>query len=70
MSDLVCPRDGCRRVIRAMTGLQELDKLVKHYARVHGINITFADALELRGINEVRTDDPSPPSRGDAGGKE
>jgi len=33
--NLICPYDGCKTVIRALTGLQELNKMRQHFARKH-----------------------------------
>lgn len=45
---LRCQVPGCRHVVRAFTGLQELDKMRKHLARAHLAKITPGEALELR----------------------
>ena len=46
--DLICPVPGCHRVIRAMTGLQELVKFRIHMNRFHLTNWTMNDALANR----------------------
>ena len=43
-----CTVKGCRGVIRGMTGLQELDNLRKHFARVHKLALSPREALEVR----------------------
>ena len=48
MSDLKCQMPKCRAAIFAMTGLQELNKLIKHVGRCHGTLLNMNDALELR----------------------
>lgn len=48
MSGLKCGVPGCNTVIRAMTGLQELQKLRQHMRRAHAVNYNMTDALELR----------------------
>lgn len=51
---LRCQVPGCRKVIHAMTGLQELDKMRNHMARAHLAHITPAEALEKRAEWEGR----------------
>lgn len=43
-----CTVKGCRGTIRGMTGLQELDKLRKHFARKHKVALSMGEALEVR----------------------
>jgi hypothetical protein len=45
---LKCTVVGCRGVMRAMTGLQELEKLGNHMAMAHGQRLTMDVLLELR----------------------
>ena len=45
---LRCPVPGCRVIIRAWTGLQELEKFIQHYARSHKCHMTMEEALERR----------------------
>lgn len=33
--NLICPHMSCNTVIRALTGLQELQKMRQHFARKH-----------------------------------
>lgn len=47
-----CPVPGCRVIIRAWTGLQELHKLIRHYERVHGCRMDLNEALERRAEAE------------------
>lgn len=54
LGGLRCQVRGCRAVIHALTGLQELDKLIRHYRRVHLARLTMAEALELRALWERR----------------
>lgn len=51
---LKCSVPGCKKVIRAMTGLQELTKLRQHMKRVHLANWTAGEALENRAEIERR----------------
>lgn len=46
--NLKCPVQGCKRIIRALTGLQELMKMQKHFARCHRASINIREALEYR----------------------
>ena len=46
-----CPVLGCGKEINGMTGLQELIKLRKHFARKHS-QINMEEALEIRVIAE------------------
>lgn len=52
MSGLKCTVPGCKKVIYAMTGLQELDKLRKHMRKAHLANWSMNEALENRVIME------------------
>jgi hypothetical protein len=45
---LKCTMPGCRSKIRAMTGLQELEKIQKHFKRVHKIELSMEAALKFR----------------------
>jgi hypothetical protein len=45
---LNCQVPGCRVVIRAMTGLQEIQKLARHFQTAHLARLTMYEALELR----------------------
>lgn len=45
---LKCTVPGCRTTIHAMTGLQELDKLGKHFLRAHRQMLDMNTLLELR----------------------
>jgi len=45
---LRCTVPGCKKVIRAMTGLQELQKLRTHMRRAHLANWDMNEALENR----------------------
>jgi len=49
---LVCHVPGCKKVIRALTGLQELMKLRQHMRRAHGANWDMNQALENRVVIE------------------
>lgn len=49
---LKCSIPGCKKIIRAMTGLQELEKLRKHVSRVHLMNWSMYETLENRVIME------------------
>lgn len=46
--NLRCQVPGCKVVIRAMTGLQEIQKLIAHVKRVHGVTWDMVQALEWR----------------------
>lgn len=50
---LQCEVPGCRVIIRATTGLQELQKLMKHYERAHLVRLSMDEALKLRARMEV-----------------
>lgn len=52
MSGLKCTVPGCKKVIYAMTGLQELDKLRKHMRKAHLANWSMNETLENRVIME------------------
>ena len=45
---LICPHLGCKHVIRAMTGLQEIQKLQAHFRKKHSKNININEALQIR----------------------
>jgi hypothetical protein len=45
---LRCTMPKCRATINAMTGLQELDKLQRHFAKAHKLPLTMTEALEVR----------------------
>lgn len=49
---LKCTIGNCKKVIRAYTGLQELQKLQAHIKRCHGSNWNLNQALEYRAISE------------------
>ncbi len=49
--NLICPHPTCKTVIKAMTGLQELNKLQTHWQRKHG-SMSMSQALETRAIHE------------------
>jgi hypothetical protein len=49
---LKCPVPGCKKVIYAFTGLQELDKLQKHMAKAHYARWNAIETLENRAIME------------------
>jgi hypothetical protein len=51
---LRCQVPGCKKVIHAMTGLQELQKMRAHMRRCHLASITTGEALELRAAWEDR----------------
>ena len=53
---LRCQVPGCRSTIKALTGLQEIDKLAKHMARVHLSAHSPRELLELRAAWEDRAD--------------
>lgn len=63
---LNCQVPGCRASIRAMTGFQEIEKLMAHMRRVHLSSLTMNEALELRAAWESRHTAPAPadPGRG------
>lgn len=46
--NLRCQVPGCKSVIRAMTGLQEIHKLITHMRRVHATTWDVTQALEWR----------------------
>ena len=45
---LKCTVPGCKKVIYAMTGLQEIQKLQAHMRRCHMANWSMGDALHNR----------------------
>jgi hypothetical protein len=51
---LRCGVPGCTKVIRAFTGLQELQKMQAHMRRAHLASVTTGEALELREQFEKR----------------
>ena len=51
---LCCQVPGCKVVIRALTGLQELQKLRAHLRRAHLADKGFMDTLETRAEWENR----------------
>jgi hypothetical protein len=51
---LRCGVPGCKKVIRAFTGLQELQKMRAHLRRAHVAKVTMGEALELREQYEKR----------------
>jgi len=58
MSDigLKCTVPGCKKVIVAWTGLQELMKLRQHMARAHRANWNMDQALNNRVIMENKNE--------------
>lgn len=59
---LRCRVPGCRHVVHAMTGLQELDKMRRHLERKHLAGLSMTEALELRAKWE-RDADAGRPTR-------
>ncbi len=57
---LRCRVPGCRVVIHAMTGLQEINKLRRHFTRAHLARLAMIDALELREKWERDAEGPEP----------
>ena len=51
---LRCGVPGCKKVIRAFTGLQELQKMQAHLRRAHLASVAPGEALELRKKFEQR----------------
>jgi len=45
---LRCQVPGCNRVIKGMTGLQELQNLIKHMGKEHLLRLDMNAALEWR----------------------
>lgn len=45
---LRCGEKNCRHVIRAATGLREIEKLIVHLRRKHKRTLSMEAALELR----------------------
>lgn len=58
MSGLKCTVPGCKKVIHAFTGLQELDKLRAHMRRAHLANWSMNEALENRITMENKAKEP------------
>lgn len=54
LDGLRCQVPGCKRVIRAMTGLQEITKMRQHMQRAHLAHLNTTEALELRAAWEER----------------
>jgi len=54
MSGLNCTVPGCKKVIHAMTGFQELEKLRAHMKRAHLADWDLNEALENRVIMESK----------------
>jgi hypothetical protein len=48
MPGLKCQLPQCSVIIHAMTGLQEIQKLISHIRRAHGFTLSWLDALDLR----------------------
>ena len=46
--NLKCPYPGCKTVIQALTGLQELQKMRQHFNRKHRKKLTLEEALNVR----------------------
>jgi len=53
MEGLRCTMPGCKTVIRAWTGLQEIQKLMKHFEGKHKLVLTMDRALEFRVAMEA-----------------
>ncbi len=53
---LRCRVPGCKTIIYALTGLQEIQKLQKHMARAHLARKDMLAALETRAEWEARDD--------------
>lgn len=51
-----CPVPECRKVIDGLTGLTELQNLVKHYKRAHLCRIDILQAAEIREKAEAAQD--------------
>lgn len=51
-----CPVPECRKVINGLTGLTELQNLVKHYKRAHLCQIDILQAAEIRARVEAEQD--------------
>lgn len=49
---LKCSVPGCKKVIHAFTGLQELEKLQKHMMKAHRARWNMIETLENRSIIE------------------
>jgi hypothetical protein len=60
---LKCQVPGCKKIIHAMTGLQEITKMRAHMKRAHLASITPSEALELRAAWEARVEGKSPSRR-------
>jgi hypothetical protein len=43
-----CTMPKCRSRINGMTGLQEIQKLRQHFLKVHKVNLSTGEALEVR----------------------
>ena len=54
LGGLNCQVPGCKTTIRAMTGLQEISRLQRHYERAHVARISMHDALEIRAQWEAK----------------
>lgn len=57
MVGLKCTYPGCKKVINAMTGLQEVQKLQAHVKKAHGLNWDMNLALENRVLMENDRED-------------
>lgn len=57
MDGLKCHVPGCKKVIHAFTGLQELDKLRKHMLKAHNANWNMNETLENRAELERRQEE-------------
>lgn len=53
---LKCTVPGCKKIIRAFTGLQELQKLQAHMRKAHCANWDMNETLENRVIMENKNE--------------
>lgn len=53
---LKCTVPGCKKVIRAMTGLQEVVKLQAHMRKAHLASWSMSEALENRVVMENKAE--------------
>lgn len=54
LDGLRCRVVGCAHVIRAWTGLQEVEKLRAHFRQAHLAELSMVEALEVRAAWERR----------------
>lgn len=47
-----CPHLGCHKEINGITGLREVQNLIRHFKRVHNKTLTMQEALEIRSMAE------------------